>query len=218
LRAVAGQHTGEQPDTESVQPGPVARGRVLTVPNLLTLARLLAIAVFVWLLLGPREDDLALAALVIAGVTDFLDGFLARRLGQDSKVGRILDPVADRLYVLVVVIGLAVRDVIPWWLAVALPLRDVLLVGLVPLLRTRGLTSLPVHYLGKAATFMLLFAFPLLLLAHRDGDVAAVARVFGWALAIWGVAVYWTAGAFYAGQVGRLLRMTPRVRGVRGRV
>jgi cardiolipin synthase len=186
--------------------------RVFTVPNLMTVVRLLAIGVFLWLLLGPEDDTLALIALVIAGITDFLDGFLARRLGQDSKVGRILDPVADRLYVLAVVVGLAVRHVIPVWLAVALPLRDVLLLGLVPILRTRGLTSLPVHYLGKAATFMLLFAFPLLLLAHDTGDVAAVARVFGWALAIWGTVVYWIAGAFYAGQVWRIARVTPRVR------
>ncbi len=106
---------------------------------------------------------------MLSGVTDFLDGYLARRLNQTSTLGQILDPVADRLYILAVVVGLALRDIIPWWVALSLPLRDLLLWGLVPLLRTRGYSALPVHFLGKAATFNLLYAFPLLLLGDGDG-------------------------------------------------
>ena len=106
---------------------------------------------------------------MLSGITDFLDGWLARRLGQQTVVGQILDPVADRLYILAVVVGLALRDVIPWWMAISLPLRDALMWGLVPLLRTRGYSALPVHFLGKAATFNLLYAFPLLLLGDGDG-------------------------------------------------
>ena len=112
---------------------------------------------------------------MVAGVTDYLDGWLARRLDQFSKLGEILDPVADRLYILAVVIGLSLRDIIPWWVAIALPLRDLLLWGLVPILRTRGYSALPVHFLGKAATFNLLYAFPLLLLGEGDGIVATLA-------------------------------------------
>jgi cardiolipin synthase len=123
-------------------------------------------------------------------------------------VGQILDPVADRLYILAVVIGLALRDVIPWWLAISLPLRDLLMWGLVPLLRTRGYSSLPVHFLGKAATFNLLYAFPLLLLGDGDSVVARLAQVFGWAFAIWGVGLYWWAGVLYAWQVYKLLSTT----------
>ena len=184
--------------------------RVWTVPNLLSLLRLAGVPVFLWLVLGPEADGWALALLAVMGVTDFLDGYLARRLGQISAVGQVLDPVADRLYILAVVVGLALRDVIPWWVAVSLPLRDLLLWGLVPLLRTRGYSALPVHFLGKAATFNLLYAFPLLLLGEGDGTVATLANVFGWAFAIWGIGLYWWAGILYAWQVRTLLRTTER--------
>ena len=186
------------------------RNRVWTVPNLLSMLRLAGVPVFLWLVLGPEADGLALLLLAVAGVTDFLDGYLARRWGQTSMFGQILDPVADRLYILAVVVGLALRDVIPWWAAVSLPLRDLLLWGLVPLLRTRGYSALPVHFLGKAATFNLLYAFPLLLLGDGEGTVATLANVFGWAFALWGIGLYWWAGLLYAWQVRMLLKTTPR--------
>ena len=149
------QTTGAQPRVDRAQP-----------PQLLRLA---GVPLFLWLVLGPEADGWALGVLMVSGVTDFLDGWLARKLDQNSVVGQILDPVADRLYILAVVVGLALRDVIPWWLAISLPLRDLLMWGLVPLLRTRGYSALPVHFLGKAATFNLLYAFPLLLLGDGDG-------------------------------------------------
>ena len=186
------------------------RNRVWTVPNLLSMIRLAGVPVFLWLILGPEADGWALALLMVSGVTDFLDGYLARRLGQMSTLGQILDPVADRLYILAVVVGLALREVIPWWVAVSLPLRDLLLWGLVPLLRTRGYSALPVHFLGKAATFNLLYAFPLLLLGDGEGTVATLANVFGWAFAIWGIGLYWWAGILYAWQVRTLLARTER--------
>ncbi|WP_134739307.1 CDP-alcohol phosphatidyltransferase family protein [Nocardioides sp. 503] len=184
--------------------------RVWTVPNLLSALRLAGVPVFLWLVLGPEEDGWALALLMVSGFTDFLDGWLARRWNQQSLVGQILDPVADRLYILAVVVGLALRDVIPWWMAVSLPLRDALMWGLVPLLRTRGYSALPVHFLGKAATFNLLYAFPLLLLGDGEGTVALLARVFGWAFAFWGIGLYWWAGVLYAWQVRKLLMTTER--------
>ena len=181
-----------------------------TLPNLISAMRLAGVPLFLWLVLGPEEDAWALVVLMVAGITDFLDGWLARKLDQQTVVGQILDPVADRLYILAVVIGLALRDIIPWWAALSLPLRDLLLWGLVPLLRTRGYSALPVHFLGKAATFNLLYAFPLLLLGDGDGTVATLAQVFGWAFALWGIGLYWWAGVLYAWQVRKLLATTER--------
>lgn len=188
----------------------MATNNVVTIPNAISVLRLLLVPVFLWLVLGPEADGLALLVLVISGVTDYLDGKLARTLNQTSRLGAILDPVADRLYILAVVVGLGFREIIPWWLAVILPLRDVFLFTLIPFLRTRGYSSLPVHFLGKAATAGLLYAFPLLLLGEGSGTIARLANVFGWAFTIWGVALYWWAGILYALQVRRLLSTTPR--------
>nr|WP_279536283.1 CDP-alcohol phosphatidyltransferase family protein [Nocardioides ochotonae] len=180
------------------------------MPNVLSMLRLAGVPVFLWLVLGPEADGWALALLMVSGITDFADGWLARRLDQTTVLGQLLDPIADRLYILAVVFGLAMRDIIPWWVAVLLPLRDLMLWGLVPLLRTRGYSALPVHFLGKAATFNLLYAFPLLLLGDGDGVVAELAQVFGWAFAFWGIGLYWWAGLLYAWQVRTLLRTTER--------
>jgi cardiolipin synthase (CMP-forming) len=183
----------------------VATHRVLTIPNIISIIRLAGVPLFLWLVLVPEADGWAFAVLALSGVSDYADGYLARRLHQTSKLGEILDPVADRLYILSTIIGLAVRDIIPWWLAVLLPARDAFLWVLVPFLRTRGYSSLPVHFLGKAATANLLYAFPLLLLGDGTGTVATLAKVFGWAFAIWGTALYWWAGLLYAWQVRKLL-------------
>jgi cardiolipin synthase (CMP-forming) len=184
--------------------------RVWTVPNLLSALRLLLLPVFLWLVLGPEADGLAVLVLVVSGLSDYLDGYVARKLDQASRLGAILDPVADRLYILATVIGLAARDIIPLWLAIILPARDLFLWGLVPILRTRGYSALPVHFLGKAATAALLYAFPLLLLGDGEGLAAQAAQVFGWAFAIWGVGMYWWAGLLYAWQVRTLVATTPR--------
>ena len=179
--------------------------RIATIPNLISFIRLAGVPLFLWLILVPEADGWALTVLMLSGVSDYLDGYLARRLHQTSKLGEILDPVADRLYILATVVGLAVRDVIPWWLALLLPARDLFLWGLVPILRTRGYSSLPVHFLGKAATANLLYAFPLLLLGDGSSLLALLAKVFGWAFAIWGTCLYWWAGFLYAWQVRKLL-------------
>jgi cardiolipin synthase len=184
----------------------VADGRqVLTIPNIISIIRLAGVPLFLWLILVPEADGWALLVLMLSGVSDYADGYLARRLNQTSKVGAILDPVADRLYILSTVVGLAVRDIIPWWLAILLPARDLFLWGLVPFLRTRGYSALPVHFLGKAATANLLYAFPLLLLGDGTGLLATLAKVFGWAFAIWGTGLYWWAGILSAWQVRKLL-------------
>ena len=183
---------------------------VWTLPNAVSMLRLLGVPLFLWLVLGPEADLLALLVLMLSGFTDWLDGYLARRLNQTSKLGEILDPVADRLYILAVVIGLGYREIIPWWVVIILPAPDAFLWCLVPFLRTRGYSALPVHFLGKAATFNLLYAFPLLFVGdphdhHINEHVQALGQVFGWALAIWGMGLYWWAGLLYAWQVRKLL-------------
>ena len=182
-----------------------ASHRVLTIPNVISIIRLAGVPLFLWLILVPEADGLALAVLAISGISDYADGDLARKLNQTSKLGAILDPVADRLYILSTVIGLGIRDIIPWWVALILPARDAFLWCLVPFLRTRGYSALPVHFLGKAATANLLYAFPLLLLGDGTGVLATLAKVFGWAFAIWGTGLYWWAGLLYAWQVRKLM-------------
>ena len=183
----------------------VAQARILTVPNALSLVRLLGVPLFLWLILGPHADGWALVVLMVSGFTDWLDGYLARSWGQVSRLGQLLDPAVDRLYILAAIVGLTLRDVIPLWFALLLVARDVVLAFSLPVLQRYGYGPLPVHFLGKAATFCLLYAFPLLLLGDGTSPVADVSFVFGWAFAIWGTALYWWAGFLYLAQVRRLV-------------
>ncbi len=184
-----------------VQETRVQTDRVLTVPNVLSVLRLVGIPVFLWLVLVPEADGWAVLLLMASGVTDYLDGVIARRTGQISRLGQLLDPLADRLYVIATLLGLGLRGIVPWWLVALLLGRDLVLAATLPVLRRHGLGPLPVHYLGKAATFKLLAAFPLVLLGAGTGAAAEVARIFGWAFLVWGTALYWWAGALYLVQV-----------------
>jgi cardiolipin synthase len=179
--------------------------QVATIPNGLSLLRLLLVPVFGWLILNGH-DEWALAVLAVSGVSDYLDGMLARRWGQVSRIGQLLDPAADRLYIVSTLLGLALRDVVPWWLVVALISRDVLLTVTVPVLARQGYGPLPVHFLGKAATFCLLYAFPLLLLAEFGGPVRAVIEPLAWAFVWWGTALYWWAAWLYLRQTLAIVR------------
>lgn len=171
--------------------------RVWTVPNAMSFARLLGVPVFLWLLLVQHADGWAFALLVLAGISDWLDGAVARATGQMSRLGELLDPLADRLYIAATVIGLAIRGIIPWWLVVILAARDLMLLCLLPYLRRRGLLALPVTLVGKAATFCLLWGFPFLLLSTASGTLGTWASGLGWAFAAWGVGLYWWAGISY---------------------
>jgi cardiolipin synthase (CMP-forming) len=189
----------------------IAEGdRILTVPNLLSVLRLLGVPLFLWLLLGPHQDGWALAVLAVSGFTDWADGVLARKLNQTSRVGALLDPAADRLYILATLVGLVLRHVIPLWLALVIVGRDVVLAGALGLLRRRGYGPPAVHYLGKAATFCLLYAFPLLLVGTYHGTVPDLARPVAWAFTIWGTALYIWAGLVYLRQAAQLLRRAAR--------
>jgi cardiolipin synthase (CMP-forming) len=185
--------------------------RVWTLPNVLSFLRLAGVPLVLWLILGPQADRLAVLVLALGGLTDWLDGYLARAWHQTSRIGQMLDPIADRLYILAVLIGLTLREIVPWWLAVIIVGRDVFVVVLVPILKTRGYSSLPVHFVGKVATFCLLYAFPLVLLGSDQQGWLQLAWVLGWAFAIWGTALYWYAGGIYALQIIRFLRSTPPI-------
>jgi cardiolipin synthase len=180
--------------------------RVVTLPNALSVLRLLGVPLFLWLLLGPQADGWAVVVLVVAGFTDWADGKLARALGQASKVGALLDPAADRLYIIATLVAFVLRDVVPMWVVGALVGRELVLGVVLLLLRRAGWPPLQVHYLGKAATFLLLYAFPLLLLADGSGVLATLARPFAYALTVWGGALYLLAGLLYVVQAAGLLR------------
>jgi cardiolipin synthase len=183
-----------------------AADAVWTIPNALSVLRLLGVPLFLWLLLGPHADLAALIVLAVAGFTDWLDGVLARALNQTSRLGALLDPAADRLYILSTLLGLVLRNIIPWWLVAVLVGRDVLLLLTVPGLRRIGLKALPVNYLGKAATFALLYAFPLLIVGAYHGSLAAVAKPIAWAFTLWGTGMYLWAGVMYLQQYRSVMR------------
>lgn len=182
-----------------------AAERVWTVPNVISMLRLVLIPVFAWLIVA-EHDVWALVVLAAAGFTDWLDGYIARRFNQASRLGRVLDPAADRLYIFVALIGLAYRDLIPWWLVVIIVARELVLAGTIPFLMRYGYGTLPVHMAGKTGTFCLMYAFPLLLLASLPGVVGNIAFVTGWAVALWGVGLYWFACLLYVEQVARIVR------------
>jgi cardiolipin synthase (CMP-forming) len=189
-----------------------AADRIVTIPNAISVARLLGVPLFLYLLLGPHADLAALFVLIGAGFSDWADGVLARRLNQYSRLGELLDPAADRLYILATLIGLVLRDIIPWWLAALIIGRDLVLAVALAVLRRYGYGPLPVHYLGKAATFNLLYAFPFLLLAARSGTLADLARPVAWAFTLWGTGLYLWAGGVYLLHVGQLVTSVRRGR------
>jgi cardiolipin synthase (CMP-forming) len=157
-------------------------------------------------LLGIGQLGWALLLIAVSAITDFVDGYVARRFDQVSRLGQLLDPAADRLFILSTLLGLAWVGVLPWWLVAVIIGRDVLLLLLGVVLANHRYGPLPVHHLGKMGTFAILFAMPVLLLAAAFPEVAWAALPTGWAAAIWGVFLYWWAGVAYALQAARLIR------------
>jgi CDP-diacylglycerol--glycerol-3-phosphate 3-phosphatidyltransferase len=204
--APAPVESGSLPDRPVVTDRNELPDRVWTVPNALSVLRLLGVPLFLWLLLGPHADGWAVLVLALAGVSDWADGKIARALGQSSRLGALLDPAADRLYIVATLVAFVLRDVVPFWVVAVLVGREVVLGLMLLVLRWYGYPPLQVHYLGKAATFNLLYAFPLLLLADGDGPVVAVARPFAYAFTIWGGALYVLAGVLYVVQVAGIVR------------
>src|SRR6202000_660404 len=151
-----------------------AHDRLLTVPTLLSGLRLALIPVFIYLLLVAHADGWAVAILMFSGASDWADGKIARVRNQSSRLGEYLDPFVDRLYMVTTPIAFGLRHIVPWWIIAILLIRDVLPPAELPLLRTRGITALPVIYVGKAATFALMSAFPLILLGQWDAQWSRV--------------------------------------------
>ncbi|GAB1640989.1 CDP-alcohol phosphatidyltransferase family protein [Krasilnikovia sp. MM14-A1259] len=195
----------QQPAPVAPRP-PVASDRIWTIPNVISFVRLLGVPLFLYLLLGPHADVAALIVLALGGTTDWVDGYVARRTGSVSRLGELLDPFADRLYILATLIGFTIREVVPWWLTVALLAREAVLGVALLVLRRHGYGPPPVHYVGKTGTFVLLAAFPVLLLVHAVPSTATVAGPIGWGLAWWALGLYWAAAALYLIQTATVLR------------
>ena len=180
--------------------------RIFTIPNILSFVRLLLVPVFL-VLIVRGEDGLALLVLVFSSITDFLDGVIARKLNQVTRLGQLLDPAADRLFIFTALIGLAVRGVIPWWLVIVIVGRDVMLAILGVTLANFGYGPLPVHHLGKVATFCLFYALPILMIGQAFPAAAWITVPFGWAFALWGAFLYWWAGIIYLRETVRVTRI-----------
>jgi cardiolipin synthase (CMP-forming) len=187
------------------------RDRIVTVPNALSGLRLILIAVFVYLLLFTHAYGAAVAVLTVSGFTDWADGKIARMLDQYSRLGELLDPAVDRLYMIVVPVTMAVARIVPWWIIAVLLVRDGLLAAMLPSLRSRGLSALPVTYVGKAATFALMSAFPLILLGQWDAQWSRVIGACGWALLIWGLGMYLWSYVLYVAHLRLVLKRLPKV-------
>ena len=181
----------------------------LTIPNALTALRGLGVPLFIWLALSLKADGWAILVLAIGGITDYLDGKLARAWGQTSRFGELADPAIDRIYILATLIVLYMRDALPLWVIVLLIGRDIVLGFVTVTLTRKGLPPLTVTYIGKAATFNLLYAFPLLLLALSDSWYGSLAFIAGWAFTIWGVALYLFTGVSYFLSAMKSIRVQP---------
>jgi cardiolipin synthase len=189
------------------------QGRVLTIPNILSVIRLVLLPVFAWLLLARHAYGPAVAILIFSGASDWADGKIARLVAnQSSRLGELLDPLVDRIYMVAVPLVLALAGVVPWWLLAVLLGRDAALAATLPVLRTRGVTALPVTYIGKAATFALMVGFPAILLGQWDSDWSRVVGTCGWAFVIWGTGMYLWSAVLYLIQVRLVVRRLPRVR------
>lgn len=201
-----------EPGREAPSDPSTRQPSALNVPNALSVLRLLGVPLFLWLLLVEHSDAWALVVLMVSGFTDWLDGKLARLLNQQTRLGELLDPAADRLYMIAVPIAFGIRGIMPWWVIGLVIGREVVLAGTVPFLRGRGITALPTLYLGKAATFALMYALPMLLAGTFDNCLGAAMHPLGWAFLIWGLGMYWWTLVLYWWQTVLVVRDLPRVR------
>ncbi|HEX9411520.1 MAG TPA: CDP-alcohol phosphatidyltransferase family protein [Actinomycetota bacterium] len=191
---------------------PARLDRIATVPNLLSLFRILLIPVFVALILhrGTEAAGLVLLGAVVA--TDWVDGYIARHTGQVSSVGKVLDPVADRLALIAALVAMVARSAFPLWAALLVIVRDglILLAGLAMLVGLK--VRLEVRWIGKAATFGLMCGIPLVAWGNFGLSLHRIALPTGWALFGIGIVLYYVATAIYAADVARAVRMARRDR------
>ncbi|MFN2586557.1 MAG: CDP-alcohol phosphatidyltransferase family protein [Actinomycetota bacterium] len=182
-----------------------AANRLWTVPNVLSLLRLASVPVFVWLFVSGREN--AAVILYAAGAwTDFFDGVIARRFDQVSELGKLLDPLADRILILALAIALVAREVLPLWLAVTVVGRDLLILSVFPYLERRRVPRIAVNFTGKSATASLLMGLTLLAYSETSFPGAGGVEPAGTAFTVLGAVLYWAAAATYARQAREGLR------------
>lgn len=177
--------------------------RVLTIPNLLSLARVLLIPLFVWLIVREGSEAAGLLLFGMVSATDWVDGYVARRIGQVSELGKLLDPTADRLAIAAGLIAMVVRDAFPLWAALLILVRDglILIAGVVLLVARRG--RIDVRFIGKVATFSLMAGVPLVAWGSFELPLAAAATTLGWTLYAVGIVEYYVATVLYIGDLRR---------------
>lgn len=184
---------------------PKAMNRVLTVPNLISFLRICSIPYIAWLI-TKNHMILALVVLAISAFSDCIDGYIARRWNQVSKLGQILDPMADRLLIIFSTVALAIASIIPWWALVLVVLRDVIMAALVVLLAQHDYGPLPVNFVGKAGTALIMLAIVSLMIVYAVSTEAMfVLYAAAIACGIWGIVLYWYAGLLYYRQAYVLL-------------
>lgn len=207
---------GVQDVTMAPQPPEVGLDRVLTVPNVITLVRLLCIPLFLWLLFGQREQTAAAILLGLLGATDWVDGYVARRYNQVSTIGKVLDPTADRLLVGTAVISVLVYGAAPLWFGIATIVREVLVSAMVVLLASLGASRIDVLWVGKAGTFGLMTAYPAFLLAYGGAGWQAPFTVVAYVSGIGGLVLAWIAAGSYIGPARTALREGRAARRLKG--
>jgi cardiolipin synthase len=200
------QHADPTPATAGGEAGEEGLDRVFTVPNVITMLRLLCIPVFLWLLFGLHEQTAAAILLAVLGATDWVDGFVARRYHQVSTIGKVLDPAADRLLVGTAVISVLVYGAVPLWFGIATIVREVLVSAMVLLLASLGAARIDVLWVGKAGTFGLMFAYPTFLLAYGGAGWQAPITVIAYVTGVTGLVLAWIAAWSYIGPARQALR------------
>jgi cardiolipin synthase (CMP-forming) len=180
----------------TVEETPISQ-RIVTLPNAVTLVRLACLPLFLWLLFGREEREAAAWLLAGLGITDWIDGYLARHLGQTSELGKILDPVADRLLFFVGAGAILIDGSVPTWFAIVVLARELLVAGATLLLAALGARRIDVTWWGKAGTFGLMVAFPLFLAAESEVSWAEYADEMAWIAGIPGLALSLYAAARY---------------------
>ncbi len=194
----ASESAGEVPEVVQAAPDALASRRVATVPNLLSAVRILLIPVFFWLIVGEGTEMVGMLLLAAVVSTDWIDGYLARRTGQVTELGKLLDPLADRLALIAALVAFLIRDALPLWAALVVLVRDGLVLGAAIALVVGKGPRIEVRRIGKIATFTLMWGLPLIVWGNLGLTFPHLARICGWAFFAVGALEYWVAGAMYA--------------------
>jgi len=189
-----------------VEPPTAPPGRRLaTLPNLLSALRLASVPVFVWLFLSGRENA-AVVLFAVGAASDFFDGYLARKTGSVTRLGQVLDPLADRVFVVALAVVLVAEETLELWLALSILVRDALVLALFPVLERKGVERLEVNFAGKTATACLLFGLVWLAFTHTSFFFRGAGREVGITFTVMGAVLYWVAAVQYGREAARRLR------------